>query len=419
MESLKYTEQQPHSLEAVSVLPTFTPALQTRTGAFLKYDYTYIKLKDGIKKTYMLATDRFKQALLETNKEKLPRIDLRAGTISGVFADFDDLKGTIAVIPAAFGAKTWADVRRYFSCFFWNGCIFKSFSGRAKIFFPVSIPKLTTTKSEKILEELLGQYMRALNIDTDKSGLRYSFINKESYPILSAWLLSSDFDTALQYNNMICKKYISAGMETGKQYGGEGRDIGITSYPIKSDYKWRINNEVEIPENMLNNLKTKNKNISGLIRYALGSSFCVSSGVAIPVDLLATALNITKPSASRLIRNGINLGIIKKVSEYIPHVKAASYCFTGFWCSWAKQVIKTAPRASTTGIKTILDTIKDGNWNMPLFKLTNFFDLEEKYMAFVLTIPNIHAKTEREKQAKNAWKSHLKRDINKNIKKVA
>ncbi len=44
--------------------------------------------------------------------------------------------------------------------------------------------------------------------------------------------------------------------------------------------------------------------------------------------------------------------------------------------------------------------------------MTNFFNNEEEYTSFVQKIPNFEQKPERARQAKNAWKSHIKIDEN-------
>jgi len=382
---------------------------------YLKYDYSFIKSVNGKKATYKQKTETFIEALSKTNKLGLPRIDLKSSVgVQGVLADFDSLEDALSIISEGYKKENWADVRRYLSLHFFNGCVFPSASGKAKIFFPVSCPALSTKKSEQMLEELLGSAFRAINTN-DRSGMRYSFITKDAYHLLSMWLKNVDFKIALDYNNMICKKYINQVSQNILPIKNKSKDIVVTSSTTEtpSDYVW-VSSDVEIPENMLDNLKTKNKNVSGAILFALVSKSCITNtGVAIPQDLLAKTIGIPQKAASRLLRTCINLGIFKKVSEYIPHQKAARYCFTGFWLSWASQVVKKAPEGSYSGLKSIIDTIKEGNWNTPLFKMTNYFSNEQDYMNKVESLPNYDEKPERARQAKNAWTSHIKKDSKK------
>lgn len=395
-------------LKPAFLCPDIENALGTTDKCFLKYDYTFIRSKNGKKKTYQAKTEVFMKALSNPVKEKLPRIDCQAGTIQGVMADFDNFEEAKKLVPASFG-KSWADIRRWFKCKYFNGCVFSSASGKAKIFFPISCPGLTTRKAENMLKKLLlGTDFDGIGKD-DKNGMRYSFINTTSYPILSSWLKSIDFNIALEYNNRIIDSQL-------KEDGG-GKDISITS-SITYEWKSYIG---EISENLLNDLhrRTKNTHIEALIRHMLGCKSCIEEcrGIDLPISIVANSLKIDKRNISRIIDKAKELGIIKMVNNSIYGLKGRSFAFVGFWFNEAKRIISeqaqnrlALPGSSCAGLQTILERIQPGHWNKNLLPLTNFFQTENEFMACVEKIQGYKEKPERERQARYAWACHVKRD---------
>lgn len=371
-----------------------TNALEAADKSLLRYDYARWKGN----KTYQALTDTFKKQLASNTKVEQPRIDLLAGTTTGVFADFDDLDTIKWLIPIGF-SSSWEDVRRWLGCQFSTGCVFPSASGKAKVFFPFTETGLTTQKLRNRLRTLLGEdYYNA----TDKNGLRYSFINSINYPIIRQWIKSTEYTHSVEQNNKILKT--NTDLEKSK-------DIVLTSKP---DYKWVIFSG-SLPENMLDDLtsRSKNHNLEGIIRYALGTITCTNTGVALPQELVASVLGVPQQTISRAIRTLINLGVIKKVSMEKAHCKAAKYQFCGFWLPVAINIHKTINRPITGSLKAITESIAPGNWNMPLFLLTNHFKSLDTYLEYVYTIPGFTDKPERLVQAINAWKCHSSIDANK------
>lgn len=376
-------------------VPFIPNALETVDKKFLKYDYTY--WKGGTKQQ---ATDQFQKQLRTGSKEDksnpLPRIDLLAGSVQGVFADFDDLEKLSKLIPSAF-STSWSEVRRWLACKFSTGCVFPSASGKAKVFFPFTEKGLTYTKLKNRCKTLLGhEYFEAV----DKLGFQHSFINTESYPILKVWLKSSEYTHSLELNN-----------HTLNIKNREESKVIVDA--CKEDYKWNCYKGI-LPENMLSDLnsKTKNTHLEAVIRYALGTNTSISTGVAIPQTLAGKTLGIPQRAVGRAIRTLIELGVFKMVSIAKEGYKAAKYAFCGFWVAVASNIFKTDLRGISGRIQTILEGIEDGNYNESLWKLTNFFRSEKEYMEKVLTIPGIQEKT-RLAQALNAWTCHTKNDAGK------
>jgi len=244
-------------------------------------------------------------------------------------------------------------------------------------------------------------------------GLRYSFINAMSYDILSSWLKNDNCISAVIHNDSIISIYIKREEEK------KNRVIVDTcsSHPTVSEYIW--NPYIgELPENMVHDLRsrTKNKHVEGVIRFALGTNTCVGKlGVAIPQTLLGKTLDIPQRTAGRAIGCAVKLGILRKTIPAIESKRAAKYVLCGFWAVWARNMFKASPTGSQVGLKAIVDQVCDGNWNDPLFKMTNFFPAESDFLAFVSGLPDFHEKPERKSQAVSAWKSHVERDASRTV----
>jgi hypothetical protein len=153
----------------------------------------------------------------------------------------------------------------------------------------------------------------------------------------------------------------------------------------------------------------------------LGYKTCIDDtrGIDLPVKVMAKALNTNIRQISQAIGELKGL-CIKKVSNYQVGRKGNSYCFTGFWLCEAKRIIKEQaqnrlahPGASCEGLKAILESIKPGHWNENLLPLTNYFHTKDEYLACVEKIPGYKNKPERDRQARNAWDCHVRRDAHK------
>jgi hypothetical protein len=400
-------------------------ALETTDGTFLKYDYSFIPAKNGHKATYQQKTKTFLKSLNSPNKGQRPRIDLKAGFGAfGIFADFDNLEDACSFIPYGRPNQTWVDVRNYLQARFWNACLMPSSNGKAKLFFPLSSPYPSSTKkSEQILNLLLGDDVwRGIN-PKDMNGRRYSFIDIVAYDLLYTYLNNKDYNTALQYNDMLVNNIVKNYMKFQPIKREDSKDIVYTSnLKNKPTYNWKPYPGM-ISENMIDDIlnKTKNRFCEGIIRCMLGYKTCIDDtrGIDLPVKVMAKALNTNIRQISQAIGELKGL-CIKKVSNYQVGRKGNSYCFTGFWLCEAKRIIKEQaqnrlahPGASCEGLKAILESIKPGHWNENLLPLTNYFHTKDEYLACVEKIPGYKNKPERDRQARNAWDCHVRRDAHK------
>ena len=166
-------------------------------------------------------------------------------------------------------------------------------------------------------------------------------------------------------------------------------------------------------------------NLEKVIRYALGTNTCIStSGVVLPQEMVALNTGMSQMTVSRAIRYLMNSGILIKVSMEKAHCKAAKYQFCGFWLSLAIKIHSKPSDALSDQLRTITDSLTDGNWNNTLFKMTNYFQSEKAYLDYIQENKGIELKQkpERLKQAVNAWKCHTKLDelkLNTNQRKQA
>jgi len=385
-------------------------AFKTNINTCLVYDYA----KSKVRRTYTLATENFFKACKRPTKEQHPRIDLFKSSQKGIWLDFDSLEALKPLMPEHYSAS-WSNARRWIENRFRNnGFTITSISGKAKVFIPLQISEINQISARNIAKRICGDsWFSALDYN---GGFRYSFIDANSWYSLSGYLKSIDFTSHIENNKAYVRSHIDNVKSLSIQHHNtenidrESEDIVPTS---STTYKWK-SYEGNIPQNMLDNLNTKNKHIEGVIRYALGHSSCISNGVAIPGILLGQTLNIRQQVASRAIKKCLDLGILKKVSTHIVGYKACRYVFCGLWLSWATQVVKELPRPVSRNTEAILKEFRDGNWNNTLWKLTNYFSSENDYLLFVKNIPGINDKNDRYNQAIHAWNCHIKADINKN-----
>lgn len=399
----RHSQGQNASSPSASVLPAIPNALQARDGRWMRYDWA--KSKD--RRPHQKKTEAFLKGLRNPNKEQLPRIDLRNGCLSGFFADFDSLEKLSGLLPVGL-ELSWVNARRWLALKHQNACVFPSASGKAKAFFPTQGRPLDQAKAKDYLAVLLSpEYAQA----TDDKGLRYSFINAAGYSELASWLQSSAYITALEHNSSLLVNHHRV-IQLKRER--ESKDIAFTIKPPV--YEWN-SFKGPVSDLMLEDVKGKAKSphIEGVIRYALGSRTCIGSGVAIPQDLLGKALGISQPTASRALADAVRLGVLRVVTPYIARARAATYAFCGFWAVEAARIFRTRPEAHTGRVKGILDSITDGTWNDGLFRLTNYFGTESDYMAYVESIPGYRLKSERARQAVNAWRCHVVNDEKKRL----
>lgn len=372
-----------------------TQALKALNGHCLAYDYA----KARVRRLYTLETATFLKAL-KRGKEQTPRIDAFSGSLKGFFADFDSLESLSNHIPASY-SSSWDAAYEFLSGKFKNGCVFKSYTGKVKIFFPLDIQTISVISARNLAKKILGDIFDAID---SKGGLRYSFINETAYTKIKEYVSSSSLNKDIQFNS----QYIRKGFRNGE----EVRSI----IKPKSDISWNLY-DGELPEN-IQNLK-RGKTVQFVFKYMAGALYLSSeAGIALPQVNMAKIAGVSQMAISKAIHKAMELGIIRRVSyAHYDSGTAAKYKFDGFYLQWAKaelaRIKKGKPALNREEkLRAILSEIQDHNWNLPLFKLTGLFTSEETYLEAVESIPGVHDKPERLRQALNAWKCHS-RNLNK------
>ncbi len=374
-------------------------ALPTKDGLSLSYDYA--KATHRILMTW--ETESFKKALGKA-KEQRPRIDAFSGTLNGIFLDFDDLGLLDKVIPAAF-CENWHDAERWLSLALGaNGCVFRSASGKVKVFCPIRTSSINQAEAKTFAIRAFSSYFEALD---SKGGFRYSFIDTNAYIILKRYLKSNDYELALANNTNLWNTEIKKEKEVGILYDKD----------TSKSFTWNIYTG-QIPSSVLN--LPKNDTLIKVFRAAAGAFYLSCSyGVVLPQHQLGELFQVSQPAISCAINRMIKLGIIRRTA-YACHEAglAARYRFEGEYLDWAKDELKKIRtnktlKGHTKVIKVSKSSIeslfKEGTMNRALFIYTRFFDDMEGYLEACKAQPYFGSKREHEREARAAWASHKKR----------
>jgi hypothetical protein len=338
--------------------------------------------------------------------------------LKGFFADFDNLELLAKALPIAC-SKSWDDAFRYVSCALGSvGCVFRSFSGKIKVFIPVKASTMDVRTARKLVQLLMPNYYKAIDKD---GGMRFSFVNISAYNELSDFLSSYHFNMVIENNTKIYSE-----MKSIKKKREEVRTIVYLPSSIPSESKsltWNLY-DGNLPENIAN---SESEAYKILFKYAAGALYLsTTTGVALPQVKIAKIAGVSQKRISPLIKRMIKEQIIVLTRPYNKGAGlAAKYRFTGFYLQWAKSelqrikngtAIRNNKKTREEQLQTVLNTIKTGNYYKPLFRLTNFFTSETDYINTVRSIQGFEDKAEeRETMAMKAWAAHIKLDEEKKL----
>jgi len=322
--------------------------------------------RKGFKKKHKTLNNEVAHSLFSSKKESLPEIKAsNSQTYDFALADID-------FVPS-FCRGGFDTLRQVLISYFKEktGVIVSgSYSSKVKVWFFFE-NKLSIEKKKQYLKQQFSSCLNLWNETVeiegkkkyviDRDGIEHSFITLE---------MLEELRMGIQKNGLISGPKNK--QEVKSPAPSSSTNISLPSLnnsrTNSTPYHWNSSKEA-IPENMLNNLKTKIplKHLARAIQYAMGSTSCLTNGgVAIPQDLLARELGVSQRYASSVLKECMLLGIMIKTSRYIAHVLACKYKLIGFWASWAARILKNNKK--TAGTKTredILEKFKDGNWNKP------------------------------------------------------
>lgn len=255
-----------------------------------------------------------------------------------------------------------------------------SHSGRPKTAFWVLHPDRTEllTESEAI-ESIRQRYGSDLADRCDKAGTRATFITLT----LARLLHSGSFSVG---------EYVPAIKEV-----------------VDTTHKWNKWNG-PMTESVRTYLGDKPKLVEDVLRHLLGNaSYLMDGSFEAAGTYIAKCVDSSKSCVYRVLydlrRDGI-LGVTDAAYSKVGK-KAIRYKAKGILMD-AARYIRYVVLPSRTKSRANLPEPANKEWNLKLFLATNFFQSEDEYMAWGLSLPGINQK-DRKLKLKQSWASHIKR----------
>jgi hypothetical protein len=356
-----------------------------KTNALTGYDISHTCINDEVI-----------NGILSKNKKYLPKFYTNTSqNHSCAIADFD-------ILPKSY--QSWEAFRNRLGMYFTDSAIVTtSATGKAKVFFFFD-GKLTLEQKKIYLKHnfsfFFGDNLWTMKAEVDgkhkdvldKAGIEASFIT---------WGMLNELQNKIHSTKIHKFSFSPDPIVLHKK--------SLKIMAVQKTPKWNLF-KGQVPENI--------QDMSKYVRYVFPAiagnlKYATTLGMSFPLKFHSEVSGYNVRYLSGALKALVKLGVIVKNSNYKVGHHANSYKFTGFYLQWAKNELeKIRTVKSGKSLEQIMDSIEDGNWNLPLFDLAIYSIRHhwsrETYLETVKGIPGWNEKPERIKQATSAYTSYSK-----------